>query len=180
MRVRLWRLGTADRVYPTPNHLDIQGYRQVLGDDLDSRFKFAFVRNPWSMLVSDFTMRTRGIAPSLARQWNGDVVRFQKWVSTRSNIPQLNRLLDADGNLAVDFIGRFENIRADFRTVLERINDIHPLPPEKHWRLPLRNPTNNSKHYSEYYDAKTKKLVEKVFKKDIDYFGYTYEKGPGS
>jgi hypothetical protein len=189
MRDRLIRLGTAN--YDRPQHLNIQEYRQILGDAIDSRFKFAFVRNPWSRLVSDFTMRTRGIRPSLPRNWNGDTVEFQKWAHTQSKLPQLDsraiwtcsqldRLLDADGKLDVDFIGRFENIKADFRTVLERIDAIHPLPAKKYWTLPLRNVSNNTKHYSEYYDDKTKELVEKVFKKDIDYFGYTYEKGPGS
>jgi hypothetical protein len=92
----------------------------------------------------------------------------------------LDRLLDGEGNLDVDFIGRFENIRADFLTVLERINDIHPLPAKKHWTLPVHNASNNTMHYSEYYDDKTRELVREVFKRDIDYFGYTYEKGPGS
>ena len=189
---RLVRLGTAKRRDPgSPPHLNIQEYRQILGDALDSRFKFAFVRNPWSRLVSDFTMRTRGIYPSLPRDWNGDVVEFKKWAHEQSKLSQpdsraiwtsnqLDRLLDADGNLDVDFIGRFENIRADFRTVLEKINNIHPLPDEKHWTLPLRNASNNSKHYSEYYDDATSELVREHFQKDIDYFGYTYEKGPGS
>jgi hypothetical protein len=188
MRDRLIRLGTAN--YDRPQHLNIQEYRQILGDALDSRFKFAFVRNPWSRLVSDFTMRTRGIMPSLPREWNGDAVQFQKWARTQSKRPQpdsraiwtcgqLDRLLDADGKLDVDFIGRFENIKADFRTVLERINDIHPLPSEKHWRLPLHNASNNSKHYSEYYNDETIELVREHFLPDIEEFNYTYEKAPG-
>jgi hypothetical protein len=212
IRHRLVKLGAAEPGgkdgfsfidYKHAQHYNIQEYRQILGDELDDRFKFAFVRNPWSRLVSNFTMLTRGKVTTIPRDWRGDPARFQQWIKKvldpeyvakdfcirgklctheRSTlIPQLDWLVDADGNLDVDFIGRFENIRADFHTVLTRIDKVRPLPDKKRfWTLPHHNSTNNKQHYSEYYDDKTRELVGKVFKRDIDYFGYTYEKGPGS
>jgi hypothetical protein len=211
IRNRLYHLGTFDSHphhepysfidFKHVQHYNIKEYRQILGDDLDNRFKFAFVRNPWGRLVSSFTMLTRGKCPDLPREYNGDPIKFQEWATKvldpvyvanefcmrgkkctheRSTvIPQLDWLEDEDGNLAVDFIGRFENVREDFFTVLTKIDEISPLPAKKYWTLPIRNTSNNSKHYSEYYNDETRELVAKVFKKDIDYFGYTYEKAPG-
>ncbi len=38
-----------------PLHYNIKEYRQILGDELDTRFKFGFVRNPWDKIVSSYT-----------------------------------------------------------------------------------------------------------------------------
>ena len=36
---------------------------------------------------------------------------------------------------------------------------------------------NRSKHYSSYYNEKTKKMIENECAEDIKYFGYKFESG---
>jgi hypothetical protein len=83
---------------------------------------------------------------------------------------------DESGNLMVDYIMRFETINEDFRTVLNKINDIHPLPKEKNgnWDLPWKNSASRGKHWTWYYDDETVEIVRKHYKKDIEEFGYEF------
>ena len=186
--------------YPYPQHYTIQEYRLILGDELDSRFKFAFVRNPWDKMVSSFTRECSNWRnTALPRTWILDPKRFQEWVKqtfaskhprrspdrTRPHSPgyyrlkgepQLNWLIDERGNIDVDFIGRFENLVEDVDTVLEKINQIYPLPPRKHWTQRKLNVSHGAtEHYSHYYNDETIELVQTVYQKDIEHFGYTFE-----
>jgi hypothetical protein len=178
-----------------PQHYRIREYRHILGDGLDSRFKFGFVRNPWDSLVSRYKMMCGGIHPRLARDGWHDPKRFQNWVSKSigSNPedpgfnwfahelrPQLDWFTDENGDVVIDFIGRFENLSSDFEKVMERIHEIHPLPNKKFWKLPHKNSSRPSNHYSFYYNDVTVEIVRERYSKDIEEFGYTYEKGPGS
>ena len=43
------------------------------------------------------------------------------------------------------------------------------------FNLPHVNKSREKKHYSTYYDAETKKMIEEIYGKDIKYFGYNYE-----
>ena len=73
-----------------------------------------------------------------------------------------------DSGIVVDYVGRFENLEADFRVVCERIG----LPPLK---LPhIRKSCH--KDYRRYYDKKTIRTVAEVFKEDIRMFGYEFGK----
>jgi hypothetical protein len=193
MRARLFRLGVADRSkqkhdcigYPHAQHYTIQEYRRILGDELDSRFKFAFVRNPWSRLVSSFTREcTTYRNTSMPKAWVADPEKFQEWLKTvlvpgnsRLTVePQLSWITDDQGNVAVDYIGRFENLPSDFNKVLDEINQTHPLPSRSLWTQRRLNASDGAKHYSHYYDDETLEIVRKLYEKDIEYFGYTFER----
>lgn len=207
MRARLFRMGCADVndqkydliVYPYAQHYNIQEYRHILGGELDSRFKFAFVRNPWGRLVSSFTRECSNWRNStMPRDWILNPKRFQEWVPTalkpgrratnrrhphhlgKSNRviaeSQLNFITDKCGNVAVDFVGRFENAASDFEKILTKLNSVCPLPPRKYWVMPRLNVSHGAdEHYSFYYDDGTIEKVRTAYQKDIEYFGYEYE-----
>jgi len=80
---------------------------------------------------------------------------------------QLDYIADKEGNLLVDFAGRFENFQEDFRRIGQEIDvDLS--------HIPWANPTKH-KHYSEYYTPQTRALVEKIYRRDIERFDYKFE-----
>ena len=76
------------------------------------------------------------------------------------------KLFDSDGKKILDFIGKLENYEEDFKFVCKTIG-------LNQQSLPHRNKTKH-KHYSDYYDSSTKKIVEEFYAKDIERFGYQF------
>ena len=68
--------------------------------------------------------------------------------------------------LLPDYIGRFENIDSDWKNICETINYGHK-------KLPHINKTCH-KNYTYYYDEETQQIINDIYKKDIEYFGYKF------
>lgn len=134
-------------------------------------FKFSFVRNPWDRTVSLYERREG--------QQMADKMSFEEfvgWINYSSDTclhptrhrNQLDWLTDLEGNEAMDFIGRFENLEQDWAEICARLGiGNKPLPHAN------KNP-GKQKHYTEYYTDKTRALIGEKFKTDIDYFGYAF------
>lgn len=135
-------------------------------------FKFSFVRNPWDWLVSryhwsrdhqhliDYSFREllrrleNRVRVSAAAPWMEGALA-----------PQLDRLI-INGSLAMDFVGRYENLQGDF----EKISSILKI---KAITLPHVFKTQHAV-YTEYYDDETRGIVEKLYAADIAAFGYRF------
>jgi hypothetical protein len=134
----------------------------------DRAFKFAFVRNPWDRMVSQYNYRCQNTAHSRHETIKAlpDFEAYLRWeISHRGHDNQTRYVTDRRGNLIVDFVGRFENLEADFATVCSRLS------------LPAALPhVNTSKHrdYREYYTPATRDLVAQHFRRDIEMFGYQF------
>ena len=116
-------------------------------------FKFAFVRNPWDRCVSYYC-------------WEKDVykkeITFEEYIQMKKY--DLLQKQYIGNNL--DFIGRFENLHQDFDIICNKIG----IPRQQ---LLHENKTNH-KHYTKYYNEKTRDLAVKKYKEDIDFFGYKF------
>ena len=108
-------------------------YSEVVFDEL---FKFCFVRNPYERLFSAYHfLKKGGVNPidlnfsntHLKQYHNFDdfVLRglnkkeIMEWVHFK---PQYTFVCDKNANIVMDFIGKMENINADFNTVCKRLN----------------------------------------------------------
>jgi len=135
-----------------------------------SYFKFSFVRNPWDRVVSLY-LRQEGL--QMRERMTFD--EFVGWIRYSSStcihptphVNQLDWLVDPHGNLLVDFIGRFEHLEEDWRTVAGKLG-VSPLLPHK-----KRN-ADKTRHYTDYYSEATKQIIAQKFRTDIDYFGYQF------
>lgn len=74
-------------------------------------------------------------------------------------------MCDEKGNIIIDFIGRYENLDADFEKACKAIGIKNKLPH-----------LNKSDHdnYRQYYTNETQKIVEGWVKKDLEMFNYDY------
>jgi hypothetical protein len=167
--------------HPEP-HLHHAGVRELATQYADY-FKFAFVRNPWSKLVSiyhDFTLR-RG------KQYSGLVwmkepllsefkdfedfcrgLSASPWLQDVFFRPQSMFVTDVNGDSAVDFVGRFESLEDDFTQVCK----ILEIPLKK--ELAFANKGKYTKDYREYYNDETRKIVGEIYREDVKRFGYEF------
>lgn len=150
-------------------HLSLSQYHELFPKQTLSYFKFSFVRNPWSRVVSLYN-RKEGIEMKNKMTF----IEFVNWIELATDTctrptAQKNMLdfFKIDNELNMDFIGKLENIQEDFNYVCDKIE----IPQQK---LPHKNKTKH-KHYTEYYDSETKQIVAEKFAKDIEYFGYKFE-----
>ena len=167
--------------------------KKALDKDIwDNYFKFAFVRNPWDRLSAWYDLILRHLEKGNREQIMERIV-VQQLVSLSSNFEefihncsenlvekngeragfgynQIDYLTDDDGQLIVDFIGRYENLESDFKKVLGNIVN-------KSVSLPHINKSTR-KHYSRYYSKKTRDIVAERYSRDIETFGYCFERAP--
>jgi len=68
--------------------------------------------------------------------------------------------------IGVDFVGRFERLHDDWRTVCERVGCDYELPHERNAQGVRK------RHYSEFFTAETAAIVRKLYARDFEVFGY--------
>ena len=176
---RTAKCGTRSILFFLNNNTDIcvNGYNVQFDNSWKDYFKFSIVRNPWDRLVSTWNDKVQ-------HQWSEHdknpyrIKVFKKYKDkdydffVKNVIPSEDIHTECLSNLidlkVVDFIGRFENFQQDFHTICDKIG----IPQQQ---LPHRNATKH-KHYTEYYDDETRKIVAEKYAKDIEYFNYEFGK----
>jgi hypothetical protein len=151
-------------------HDDILAVKRRMPAELFERyFKFAFVRNPWERLVSEYEYILNN--PEHGRHKRVRTLEnFSQFIQMqipRSDAYQINMLCDGKGRLLMDFVGKFENLQMDWQEVCERV-DI-PLQ-----ALPRKNVTAR-KHYQDYYVKEDIQLVSMHWAREIQLFEYTFD-----
>jgi hypothetical protein len=158
------------------NHYTAIELRDIVGiNNFKNIFKFCFVRNPWDKVFSEFSFRVftcqndlneSSIFSDWVRQtYYQQDPKYYDW--PKMFIPQLDWITDEKGNIMVNFIGRYEKLRNDFNIICDRLNI-------KRITLPHENASRSDTSYRKFYDEETKKIVEKKFQKDIEYFSYKF------
>ena len=143
-------------------------YTQLPSDFADSLFKFAFVRNPWDRLVSEYSfILARDNHPRHAEvKALPDFLGYLRYEKGRARgRSQVRMLASPDGRPTIDFVGRFENLNADFEEACTRIGIDASLPH-----------LNKTKHrdYREFYDRASKAYVAEAWEDEIEAFGYEF------
>ena len=153
-QVKLHRIGM---------HLPVREVMDSVDDFPSGYFSFAFVRNPFEVIVSAWDSEKYKDFDSYIEH---EVFTGLQICARRT---QFEYLTAEDGKLLVDFVGRYENLAQDFYEVVGTIGV--PL-----MILPKRNITKDKVHdsYREYYSPVSRHLIEKKYKKDLEYFGYEF------
>lgn len=157
-------------------HKTAQTMRDEIGEaNWNRRFTFTFVRNPWDKVASHYAYRVKTNQTGM-----GDGhISFRDWVRLAYGdrdpkyydqpmmfMPQVDWINDESGTSLVTFVGRFEHLQADFRTVCERIGREAELPHEK---------KSSNRNFRSQYDGATAEIVGTRFAPDLGAFGYSFE-----
>jgi hypothetical protein len=95
----------------------------------------------------------------------GNFDEYIMWRCDREVKFQKDFIYSVDGELLINFVGRYETLDADFTTLCSRIGISTSLP-----KLNI----SNTKPYQQFYTKETKELVERTFDVDIKLFGYNF------
>ena len=138
-------------------------------EKFDLYFKFAFVRNPWERLVSEYEFilksQTHGRHAQVKKL--GGFKQFIHMQIPRRDAYQVNMLCDRQGTLLMDFIGKMENLESDWQTVCDRIGiPVQKLPRKKFIKR---------EHFSKYYNDETRQLVARHWAREIELFDYSFD-----
>lgn len=161
------------------DHVTWQEYKNRSPHFFKNHFKFSFVRNPWDRAVSVyFYLRNGGNQQEdlyYKQIIENNFQTFEKFAegflnkdtiwSHRLFWPQSFYLIDHQGKLQVDFLGKFESINDDFQYIMKILKIYHTLPQ-----------TNKSprKEYEKYYTDKTIQKIKNLYSLDIEIFDYHY------
>ena len=143
------------------NHMPAQLVRERVTPAVwNSYFKFCFVRNPWDRAISRY-------------YWNlsRDARQTNLNKSLRRNDPNSNfEIYAIDGKLAVDFVGKFENMQADLQKVYERLN----LPFDGWLPRTKAKSRVDKRHYSDLLSPKQAEYIRQKCRQEIEFFNYAY------
>jgi len=149
-------------------HATLSDLKKAMPPNLfDDYFKFSFVRNPWDWQVSlyQFARQRRG-HPQHNLTLKMSFEEYIEWRVQEDLELQKRFIVDDDDEILADFVGKFENLATDFEYVL----DFLKIPSKN---LPKLNTTKRG-DYRNYYNDRTRRIVEEAFKRDIELFGYEF------
>lgn len=162
-------------------HYTIHELIELVPPDVIKRaFVFSIVRNPWDKLVSAyFFLRRVYLERGVNRTPAPDQAfsSFHHWVNVQREIngwndhnirPQSEWIYDSNDHLLVDFVGRFENLEHDFRQICTHLN--LPITPLEFHNRSMKRPVD----YRVMYTKEHRELVAEVYKRDIEFFGYSF------
>ena len=148
--------------YNQSQHFNCDEYKKYLGSEYDDYFKFTVVRNPFDRVVSYY--------------YGGAIqkgLNFKDWVVDRylnENYKDYIRMysdythwFDKD---EMNCVLKFENLDQDFIKLKETL--------DLNCELGKANVNKSRTHYRDYYDNKTKDIIENHFEKELNTFQYKF------
>lgn len=147
-------------------------------------FSFAFVRSPYTRLASAYFFLCSGGRNLHDKAWAklnlSSVKSFEEFVMSLQNekfrlkilqgihfCPQYRFVCNENGNIIVDFIGRFESLEQDFLRVCSRLGVLA--------NLSHKNRTAGKLGYLRLYTDEMASVVRNIYKKDFELFKYKAE-----
>lgn len=173
------------------NHFSVLRYE---GDLADS-FVFTVARNPWDRMVScyryasarsdpnpkaywlqqrgsfrDFVMYIQGIDEEFGlggeKAFRDDPTRLRKSLE-RCHLRNIVDCVSIRGAVRANLVCNFHRLAEDWR-FLSRVLGVAPT-------LEVVNACPHPADYREFYDDRLAEIVGKMYSKDIEYFGYSFE-----
>ncbi len=165
-------LGT-NMAYPNNNFPTDCLLRKKASELFNSFFKFSAVRNPWARAVSLY-FRREGIILKDKMTFD-EFIDCHFYASDTCNHPTLNKnqydwLCDEKGKIIMDYVYKVEEFKNAINEIEKRTDGrVKLINVNRNY-----NPQSKSKDYRDLYSDFTRKIIQKRFEKDIDYFKYKF------
>jgi len=178
-----WTDLTGDRIHRSLTYHHVTGRR--LNELFVKRnwkwekyYKFTFVRNPFSKIVSQYFYMIKCAADPRIKKYDlpfykncvfvkehaksfADFIKKQGYFSGMFDHDQTKWITDD-----FDYVGKMETLQQDFDNICADIG----LP---NMMLPMVNTTRHN-HYTSYYDDESREIVERLFNKTIEQYNYKF------
>lgn len=148
--------------------------------------KISVIRNPWDRMVSwYFHLKQKALLYETLYGFKTKIqsaaceLEFNEFINyiDKYQIKIFYRdfsfyMFGETGTIEIDFIIKYENYNNDFLKCLRFLKKNRA----KLNFIPVKNKTNENKlNYRFFFNKKSKEIIEKIYKKDIDYFSYTFD-----
>lgn len=163
--------------------------------NFESYFKFSFVRNPFSRVVSCYLNKIEnpkedtinlilnkfeGLDPNMPFDKFVEFLGTEEGCDSNSDrhwLSQSEFLKNDKGEIFVDFIGRLENIDSDLQVLSTKLNVPEIKIPIINTRFKWngdKSDISDQYYYRKYYTDKTRKIIENRYEEDLNRFGYEF------
>ena len=164
---RLWGVHDISLALQHLTYAEIELLNLLQENILKNSIKVTIVRNPFDRVVSSFKHSGSSYINFLdfiEKYYYGDNKNHGILSHKR---PQIDFIRDKKGTIVVDNLIRFENIGEDFKFFTKQFKI-------KSNSLGHIGKSKNNVSYKTYYCEKSYEIVLKLFKEDINYFGYKF------
>lgn len=179
------------------NHITPAEIKEKVDKDIwDDYYKITVVRNPWDRAISEFfykipqkKVNTKNISSHLFNLKAYKYIfkkiilkiknimgmqssEFELFIQSRKrNWTNTKFYFDENGKPYCDFYMRYEHLDQDYKKLCETLGIPYEKLPKTKSKL-----RKERKHYSQYFQVKTKAKIESLSKEVIDFFGYEFSK----
>tara|TARA_B100001093_G_scaffold241460_1_gene231190 strand:- start:4370 stop:4990 length:621 start_codon:yes stop_codon:yes gene_type:complete len=155
-----------------PKHFEAYDYKTVYPEEWESFYKFAWVRNPFDWCVS-LAVRFDCPLDTLLGEFES---RPNIWQAFRSAPRWSQKLPMSNAIDGVDFVGKFETLESDYKILQDKF-DLPDLLINEQFKKTEGRDLDYKSYYTDYEDQHRIEAIERIFEKDLQNFGYTFENG---
>lgn len=142
----------------------------VTAEQYQQYFKFTIVRNPWARVFSWYKNATRDKVHRQNAGISADIP-FSEYLSRFAGVgmlePQTYWLKRFNGNVELDYIGRFETLAQDYSNIAQTLGLSDTTLPHKM--------QSRKEDYRQHYDDATAELVADRYAEEIALFDYSFD-----
>lgn len=159
---------------------------KMIKEDINNIFTFSTIRNPWDWQLSLYNHIKRIPShPDFNIINNISFNDYISWLNDEGIHREKNRnptiitrkpryltffdfLKDENENISIDYICKFETLEKDINLICENLNIVNKN------KFKTKGRSLKNKHYKDFYNENSKKIISKIFEKDIDHFKYSF------
>jgi hypothetical protein len=158
------------------NHMPARELRKKLGRGVwDEYFKFTVCRNPYDALVSQFWFSHKSQAVEMLGSDPEKIyVKFRQWLQKPRNNPNSHVYL-IDGEVAVDFFIRFEDLAQGLKDVCERLGIDKRISNLQGFNSGIRPKAHVLDSVPPYFDPASIEIVRGLYPFELSSLGYSLD-----